>query len=669
MSDQKNIDNLFREAFKDFEAKPDAALWDKISSQLDENSPKADKKKEGIVFLPWLYKIAGVAAALLLLFFIGNQFIDNSEEIIDPTNQTTSTTNNTTTNGNSSTNTSNTSGTSSDLQVTGNESTTEKQNLQNNNDSQHKTLEQKERIANEQNLNNSDTNNKNSVKKSVQKGSALQNAVATQENGTNSNTTSQQLLNNTNNGTNRSNRIKTNTTVSQEKAVANTSSNTNNISNNTSSVNNSNSTKNNTTISQKNAVAGTSSNISNNTTNKNSSTTKGVNKNGSTTQNTTNSKNNVYSDSVAEHTKNTSTSNTVKKGVNSSATAETKNTQQTVKTNAVAQQNTKNETKTANSGNDGTNTPSNTEKSATELDTTKEAIASTNENKKEDEIKKSLLDVINDLHALEKDSTAVAEANLKRWTISPNASPVYYNTLVNGSPISESFADNAKTGDVNLSFGVNVGYDVSKRLTIRTGVHKVDYSYSTQDVALVPTINTGPGAIIADGSSIGTNSINNITNIAYAQSASTFRLQDRQQVAINNEFVPTILESSIRQAQIEGNLNQRMSFIEVPIELKYAVIDKKIGVNVIGGVSTLLLTENSLLLESPALTTELGEATNINDLSFSTNIGIGIDYKLSNQLEFNLEPMLKYQLNTFSGNTGNFKPYSVGVYTGVSFRF
>jgi len=158
------------------------------------------------------------------------------------------------------------------------------------------------------------------------------------------------------------------------------------------------------------------------------------------------------------------------------------------------------------------------------------------------------------------------------------------------------------------------------------------------------------------------------TTIAYTQNASTFSLTDKQ-VSINGEFTPTILESSIRQAQIEGNLNQRMSYIEVPIELKYAVIDKKIGVNVIGGVSTLLLTENSLLLDSPALTTELGEATNINDLSFSTNIGLGIDYKLSDQLEFNLEPMLKYQLNTFSGNTGNFKPYSVGVYTGVSFRF
>ncbi len=615
MSDQKNIDNLFREAFKDFEATPDPALWDKISSQLDEKTPQIKKKKKGIAFLPW-FRIAGIAAALLLLFVVGSQFFDDGENTLNPDNQTTSTSKENT---DSTTNTNNTnnSETTSDTQITGTEINTEKQSLQNDNDAQNNFLEQKERIANENNDNTIKT--KNSLQKNAQKGNALQNAVATQENGTNSNTVSQQSSN-TKNGVNSSNNIKTNTAITTENAVAVTNANT------------SNTTKNN------------SSNTPNNSTHKNSNAI----------QNNPNSKNDKYSNAVAENTK-----NNTRKGVNSSATAETKNTQETVNTTAVAQNDTNSTTKSTNTNS------TNEATSTTAIDTTKEAIADI-ENEKKGEVKKSLLDVINDLHALEKDSTVVAEANPKRWTIAPNASPVYYNSLVSGSPIAETFADNTKTGDVNLSFGINIGYDVSSRLTIRTGIHKVDYSYSTQDVAIVPSINTG--TVQATGGGLGTNSISNdITTIAFTQNASTYSLRDKQ--VSNNEFVPTILDSSIRQAQIEGNLNQRMSYIEVPIELKYAVIDKKIGVNVIGGVSTLLLTENSIVLDSPALTAELGEATNLNDVSFSTNIGLGIDYKLSKQLEFNLEPMLKYQLNTFSGNTGNFKPYSVGVYTGVSFRF
>jgi len=31
--------------------------------------------------------------------------------------------------------------------------------------------------------------------------------------------------------------------------------------------------------------------------------------------------------------------------------------------------------------------------------------------------------------------------------------------------------------------------------------------------------------------------------------------------------------------------------------------------------------------------------------------------------------MFKYQLNTFSKNDGGFKPYYLGVYTGLNFRF
>lgn len=615
MSDQKNIDNLFREAFKDFEATPDPALWDKISSQLDEKTPQIKKKKKGIAFLPW-FRIAGIAAALLLLFVVGSQFFDDGENTLNPNNQTTSTSKENTDN-TTNTNNRNNSETTSDTQITGTETNTEKQSLQNDNDTQNNLLEQKERIVNENNDNTIKT--KNSLQKNAQKGSALQNAVATQENGTNSNTVSQQSSN-TKNSVNSSNNIKTNTAITTENAVAVTNANT---SNNT--KNNSSSTTNNSTY-----------------------------KNSNATQNNLNNKNDKYSNTVAENTK-----NNTRKGVNSSATAETKNTQETVNTTAVAQNDTNSTTKSTNTNSTNETT------STTAIDTTKEAVADT-ENEKKDKIKKSLLDVINDLHALEKDSTVVAEVNPRRWTIAPNASPVYYNSLVNGSPIAETFADNTKTGDVNLSFGINVGYDVSSRLTVRTGIHKVDYSYSTQDVAIVPSINTG--TVQATGGGLGTNSISNdITTIAFTQNASTYSLRDKQ--VSNNEFVPTILDSSIRQAQIEGNLNQRMSYIEVPIELKYAVIDKKIGVNVIGGVSTLLLTENSIVLDSPALTAELGEATNLNDVSFSTNIGLGIDYKLSKQLEFNLEPMLKYQLNTFSGNTGNFKPYSVGVYTGVSFRF
>lgn len=596
MSDKKNIDQLFQDSFKDFEASPDPALWDKISDKLD--AKEAEKDEKGIVFLPWLYKAAGIAAAIVLFFFIGNEFLNSDGTGIGTDEKVTTTTKDGSLDKDANGNTTNS-------QVT-DRNTNSEQNSANDqqNSSSDNLLQDKERIANE-NTNGLDSDGnqlQNGNNSAVQEGNALQNTVVNQDGtNSNSNSNSQQSSNNRL----QTNSIQNNNTVNQENAVANSNSTQNNNSN---------------------ASNGTTTNTSQNTVN-------GIDR---------------FTNTVAQNTNNTlnntnATTNGVQNGVNGAET--NSNTVINSNSTAVAQ----NENTTNSSGtNATTNTGATTN---TDTTTSETAVA---EVQKDGPIKKSLLDEINDLYDLEKDNTDIAESTLKRWSISPNASPVYYNTLSNGSPIDETFADNSKTGDVNFSYGVNVGYDVNKRLTVRSGIHKVDYSYSTRDIALVPSI---------DGT--------DLTTIQFRGNNNSFDIKDRQaasNVAFSQYQLPST-ESSIREKQIEGNLNQRMSYIEVPVELKYALVDKKLGVNVIGGVSTLLLTENSIVLDSPEILTEIGEATNVNDVSFSTNIGLGIDYKVSKQIEVNVEPMLKYQLNTFSGNTGNFKPYSVGVYTGVSFRF
>ena len=34
-----------------------------------------------------------------------------------------------------------------------------------------------------------------------------------------------------------------------------------------------------------------------------------------------------------------------------------------------------------------------------------------------------------------------------------------------------------------MSYGLNLSYEVSKKLSIRTGIHRVDYGYNTGEVA------------------------------------------------------------------------------------------------------------------------------------------------------------------------------------------
>jgi hypothetical protein len=99
------------------------------------------------------------------------------------------------------------------------------------------------------------------------------------------------------------------------------------------------------------------------------------------------------------------------------------------------------------------------------------------------------------------------------------------------------------------------------------------------------------------------------------------------------------------------------------------LVNKRFGITVISGVSTFILNENKISVVSGNMSTDLGKANNLNDVHFSTNVGLGIKYGFWKALEFNIEPTFKYQVNTFSSNAGDFKPYLFGIYSGISYKF
>ncbi|NER13198.1 outer membrane beta-barrel protein [Leptobacterium flavescens] len=278
-----------------------------------------------------------------------------------------------------------------------------------------------------------------------------------------------------------------------------------------------------------------------------------------------------------------------------------------------------------------------------ETEKDKEAVASNKEKEK-----KSIYEAIEEQKELEEK----IEKARNKWSVSPNVAPVFYSSLGSGSPIHSQFNDNSKSGNVNLSYGVNVAYEVNDRLSIRSGINKVNYGYNTDGVALTSSANE----------------LQAIENISFKSDAANLALNDRnsrnpQQQAFSDA------SALITTPSVDGILTQELGYIEIPLEVKYRVVDKKLGVNIIGGVSSLFLTDNAIFVESQDFVTEIGEANNLNNTNFSTNIGVGVDYKISDKIKVNVEPVFKYQLNTFSGGNGGFKPYSLGVYTGLSLRF
>ncbi|MDD7887224.1 hypothetical protein [Flavivirga sp. 57AJ16] len=248
------------------------------------------------------------------------------------------------------------------------------------------------------------------------------------------------------------------------------------------------------------------------------------------------------------------------------------------------------------------------------------------------------------------------EENVNRWSIAPNAAPVYFNTLGEGSSIDPQFNNNSKSGKLNMSYGISASYAINKKLSVRSGINKVNLGYNTNNVVSFQVV----------GVSSSSRSLQNV-NAINKDNTSNSPLDNVSLVSgesFNADDIPETFSTS------RTSINQDLSYIEVPLEIQYALSNKKLGVNLIGGFSSFFLNNNKIFSEPEGGTrTLLGKANNINKVSYSANLGLGLNYQVSKKIDLNLEPMFKYQINTFNNTSGDFKPFFIGVYTGFSIKF
>jgi len=239
---------------------------------------------------------------------------------------------------------------------------------------------------------------------------------------------------------------------------------------------------------------------------------------------------------------------------------------------------------------------------------------------------------------------------LNRWDISTNVAPVYFNSFGNESSIDEQFSGNSKSGEINFSYGINGGYAVNNKLKIRAGINKVNLGYNINEVDISGGIMVSLKA--------------NIKNASKVSSGKTENSNDLNTQNLSYDIVPDLLASNFKTS-----INQELGFIEVPVEIEYAILNKKFGVNLISGFSALFLDNNNIYSTLNGEKVFIGEAQNINNTSYSANFGLGLNYNVSEKIKLNLEPTFKYQINTFRDTSSDFQPYFIGIYTGLSYKF
>ena len=246
---------------------------------------------------------------------------------------------------------------------------------------------------------------------------------------------------------------------------------------------------------------------------------------------------------------------------------------------------------------------------------------------------------------IEKEKQTVTEQKINRWQVTSNVAPIYFSSTSNGSPLDSKLVDNDKVYSAeNISYGIGVNYAVNKKIKIRTGINILNVDYDTNGILYyqTPTVSSKLSGLNPNvpGSLLVIESLSNVN---------------------------TLFNRPIQK--FEGSLNQKLGYIEMPLEVTYKILDKNFGIDLIGGMSTLVLNRNEIYLQSSELNLKIGEANNLNNVHFSGNLGLGLKYGFFKRLEARIEPVFKYQINTFNNDAGNFKPFVFGVYSGINYTF
>ncbi len=233
----------------------------------------------------------------------------------------------------------------------------------------------------------------------------------------------------------------------------------------------------------------------------------------------------------------------------------------------------------------------------------------------------------------------------RKWSLTGQVAAAYS---------SEKSAD--KSGIVNIGGGIKVNFKMGKRFALQTGISFNRYGQSygeTKQYNLRDAIHKDAFFSSHQTSLPAATPAGKITNSS----------------TLKNNTVPHSAYSVYNIfSDVPENIEQHFDYIELPLLLRYNITEKQIGFFILGGFGINYLIDNSVY------TTEnhqkIGKIDNLKKTNITSQLGIGIEYRLSNKLKIGIEPVFKYHIKSLNSKEEyNYKPYSIGLHTGISIDF
>lgn len=269
----------------------------------------------------------------------------------------------------------------------------------------------------------------------------------------------------------------------------------------------------------------------------------------------------------------------------------------------------------------------------------------------------------------------LTENSKGRWMVGAQVAPSYtFNTEAPSKNAQYELFETVNsaenvTSDYQSTFAgvINVAFEKNSRLKFETGI---GYRSITQSLGTYNVTNGNNNLLsFADfyASELKSATVNTIT-MQTDLGVATVSLPSGTQVSTTQA---RIYNSPVQNAAFEDyDVNQYANYLEVPFNIFYKLLDKKIDISAIGGVNTNILMNDYLTLNGTNNNYKGGEIIGLNTLTFSSNLGVGIEYEWMKRIRLSLEPILKIQLNSLNKSAQfNARPLNFGLYSGLRYVF